>query len=991
MRVIELLLKVLTVKGVSGSILLCKQPLNMYKITEKIKGYKYVLQIFLFVVITAMNGQEGNVLDNGAPLSLDPSIRYGRLGNGFTYYIKRVENGPEKINMRFYVKVGNNYQQAEELDYAHAIEHLAFKCAKDFPVNLLNDPTLLNSLGMGKSDLFAQTWNYSTWYRFDIPSNSENAFNTGLRWFTNITDLDLTEEAIIKEKGPLLQEIVFRQGDNLQKFFVKTKLKSLLIPCSNDYSDFFKLNKEYTPGTLIDFYKKWYQPDRMAIVLVGDIKNIDQIEKKVIDNFSSMKGVKTPNKWLDCVQEYLTGEKHFAYMELDSSYPGGSEEVEFFLYHRKPEIIENLENEQKIKKRLYWKLLYKLINHRLNELEKTYGNHFTSSFFPPGPYLPAMELRIRSNVNTIGKGLNKVLLTLRQLKKFGLEQNEWDELRNNYILLMEKEETDRSAYWLERIQEHFVYGEALPGNNAIDLKKWLSKLSLNEFNAALGRLISDNPDDIGIMAPKGTKFTENQVRGWIQQALLQSVEPFIRHEVPRELLSVDQKSTLKLRGYKVIGTASSGAEEIVLDNGMKVILDTLTNSKDRFYLHGFSPNGASCFPEKAYFSAINAPYIVQNSGAGSLNKFQINSYLKEHSKGLWIRPYINYNETGIKGNAAIDDLETMLQLVYLYFVHPRKDENAFTDWKIQEENRHLYPTYGISNQDFVVRIREFLKDRSKVPEGTRRLHGIRQTEMGAAYEIYRELHGDAEDFTFIISGSFSVEEVLPLLQKYLGNLPVRSNSILDETWSTKEVTLPASPLYKKFNPHGIGAGYKMKNIFYYRKYLSKVDKPMHWKELIDIEVLGYMLNSKILDLRFSVEAGLYDMIAFGTINKESSFYDIGILLNVIPSELEMLRKACKSLVKELRDKVVDREVFKDVMLNKVYPKYRVSRQHDPARRVEKLYDHYRFNEKWASPVEIEEYVKSLMPEDIMRSARKYLREDHLMEFTFEDENGNSRK
>jgi predicted Zn-dependent peptidase len=678
-------------------------------------------------------------------------------------------------------------------------------------------------------------------------------------------------------------------------------------------------------------------------------------------------------------------------MELDSINRGSSKEVEFFLYHRKPEIIENLENEQKIKERLYWKLLYKLINHRLNELEKTYGNHFTSSFFPPGPYLPAMELRIRSNVNTIGKGLNKVLLTLRQLKKFGLEQNEWDEFRNNYILLMDNEETDRSAYWLERIQEHFVYGEALPGNNAIDLKKWLSKLSLKEFNAALGRLISDDPDDIGIVAPKGTRFTENQVRGWIQQAQSQSVAPFIRQEVPRELLSEDQKSTLKLRGYKVIGTASSGAKEIVLDNGMKVILDTLTNSKDRFYLHGFSPNGASCFPEKAYFSAINAPYIVQNSGAGSLNKFQINSYLKEHAKGLWIRPYINYNETGIKGNAAIDDLEMMLQLIYLYFVHPREDENAFMDWKIQEENRHLYPTYGISNQDFVVRIREFLKDRSKVPEGTRRLHGIRQSEMEAAHEIYRELHGDAEDFTFIVSGSFSVEEVLPLLQKYLGNLPVRSNSISDRTRIAKEVTLPASPLYKQFNPHTMGAGYKMKNIFYYRKYLSKVDKPMHWKELIDIEVLGYMLNSRILDLRFSVEAGLYDMTAFGTINKESSFYDIGILLNVIPSELEMLRKACQSLVKELRDKVVDREVFKDVMLNNVYPKYRINKQYHPARRVEKLYDHYRFNEKWASPIEIEEYVKLLTPEDIRTSARKYLKEDNLMEFTFEDENGNSRK
>jgi zinc protease len=43
------------------------------------------------------------------------------------------------------------------------------------------------------------------------------------------------------------------------------------------------------------FHQDWYRPDLMAIVVVGDI-NVDEVEKKIKDNFSKYKNPAKPKE-----------------------------------------------------------------------------------------------------------------------------------------------------------------------------------------------------------------------------------------------------------------------------------------------------------------------------------------------------------------------------------------------------------------------------------------------------------------------------------------------------------------------------------------------------------------------------------------------------------------------------------------------------------------------------------------------------------------------
>src|SRR5688572_20594825 len=72
-----------------------------------------------FINVPTLSAQLGAV---ESPLPLDPSIRQGKLANGFTYYIKHVENASEKINMHLYAKTGILHQRQDQLDFAHALE-----------------------------------------------------------------------------------------------------------------------------------------------------------------------------------------------------------------------------------------------------------------------------------------------------------------------------------------------------------------------------------------------------------------------------------------------------------------------------------------------------------------------------------------------------------------------------------------------------------------------------------------------------------------------------------------------------------------------------------------------------------------------------------------------------------------------------------------------------------------------------------------------------
>lgn len=64
------------------------------------------------------------------PLPIDPQIRYGKLPNGLTYYIRHNEQPKERADFYIAQNVGSMLEEENQRGLAHFLEHMAFNGSK---------------------------------------------------------------------------------------------------------------------------------------------------------------------------------------------------------------------------------------------------------------------------------------------------------------------------------------------------------------------------------------------------------------------------------------------------------------------------------------------------------------------------------------------------------------------------------------------------------------------------------------------------------------------------------------------------------------------------------------------------------------------------------------------------------------------------------------------------------------------------------------------
>jgi len=904
---------------------------------------------------------------------MDPSILYGKLANGLTYYIKNVKDGSDKIRMNLFMKVGNYNEQKGEQGFAHLIEHLAFSCGKDFPTNLKIDSTLFPQYRIQTESLGGQTGVMSTIYQLDVPTNRMSSLEVGLHWFENIMDLRLTPEKINMERGVLEQEIAGRVSNNLPYYFFElSKLKSSLFSCwNNDSSNYFEHLKMFPIPSLIEFYEKWYQPERMGIAIVGEIPNKKVVEKLIKQKFAKLKGKQKQGECRDCRLNQLKEPSQFVNIERKSARSKG-DQVELYFHFRDINHIYTRKTWKGLKLQLIWSGLNKILNKRFSES----GDHYNLAFYAYAshyqPEFSYYQIMARTSVNEEKKTTKMIFKLLQQVKEFGFSEEEWTWAKSEILNGLLGNDLTTSKYWIEQISNHICYGEALPINKTKSLYEWFSALSLAQFNDLTQKFLRDKdmPEDIGIIAPTRKSkppYTNKEIRGWIQGALKEKINPYFLPYVPNEIMNEKEVKSLREKGFTYQGTNAFGVKEYLLHNGVKIILKTEKSYSNKIFIEGFSPHGASCFKTKDYFSAINAPSIVKNTGVKNINKFTLDRFLRKTSLWQGVQPFIDYQKTGIRGNAHKRDLETMLQLVFLYFTQPRKDKEAFLDWKSKRRSAYLNPSMTMSKVELNENINEFLGDKSNAPQGENRFNGISKTDQKIAYSIYKALYGQASNFTFIVSGDITGLDILPLLQKYLGNLPNNPDKFFCPQENVFNHKLPKGPIYKEFY-----APKKIKNPLYSLVYAAKVKPSLDWKEYIKIKVFGLLMKSQIEELRFEGAGKLYFTSTGSSFSRELMAYQFRITLEPLAEELEILRNTCKGMVDNIRDGKINDNKLRKVIVSKMSYLKKIPQNSE--------YNYYRYGEPPVGIPIVTEYIKSIKPEDIQNTVKKYFNKENLMEF-----------
>ena len=706
-------------------------------------------------------------------LPLDTAIKTGKLANGFTYYIRRNTEPKNRAQLYLAVKVGSILENDDQRGLAHFMEHMSFNGTKNFPKNELVNYLQKSGVRFG-ADLNAYTSFDETVYQLPIPTDDPELFKNGLqimRDWAQDASLDPTE--IEKERGVVLEEKRLGKGagERMQNKYLPMLLNnsrySNRLPIGTE-----EVLKNFKPETLRQFYKDWYRPDLQALIVVGDI-NVKEVEQMIKEKFSNLKTSSKSRPRTEYTIPLLNKNQFIAVTDKEFPYTV----VQILIKHPETKLKTTTDLRNANIRSLY----NQMMGARFSELMKQANPPFLQAGSSIGGFLAGLDVAsavVYAKPGELENGLKAVLAEIERVKLFGFTQTELDRAKQSYLTSMEasfkeRDKTSSESYVQEYVRL-FLDGEASPGINYEYnfAKQVMPGITLAEVNGMAKKYLVDKNRDVLIMAPEkeaATLPSETTINKWLTDAKNEKLTAYVDQVSDKPLLAVKPVPGKVVAEKKV---TEIDVTELTLSNGVKVILKPTDFKNDEINFSGFSPGGTSLYPDSDFQSASYASTIVTRGGVGEFNSIQLPKLLS--GKRASVNPYIGERTEGINGFAAPKDLETALQLTYLYFTAPRKDQEMFQALIAQQKgvlaNRSSDP-----NSVFADTVSAVLGNYNIRRTGPT-LQKLEQINLDRAFEIYKDRFSDASDFTFTFVGSFKVEEIKPLLEQYLGALPSKNRT-----------------------------------------------------------------------------------------------------------------------------------------------------------------------------------------------------------------------
>ncbi len=722
------------------------------------------IMIFLFAIVFSFQAFS-------QPLLLDPAIRMGKLPNGFTYYIRKNTEPAKRVQLYLVNKVGSVLEAEDQRGLAHFMEHMSFNGTTHYPKNDLVHYLQMSGVRFG-ADLNAYTSFDETVYQLPIPTDSPALLKNGLQimrdWAANAT-LDMQE--INDERGVVLEEKRLGKGAEER---MRDKTFPVILNHSR-YSDRLPIGvdtvlKNFNRDAILSFYKDWYRPDLQALIVVGDI-NVDSMETQIKKLFSDLKNpvnerprTKYTIPLIGKNQFVAVTDKEFPYTVIEvmikqKMLPQGTKQ-EYFEWTKR-----NLFN--------------LMIAQRISELSQKANPPFIQAGAEMGNFLGGLDAFTVFIVAKPGKLENSFLTVwqlVQQLKQYGFTDAELERAKMNYLSNLEsalKEKDKRNSEDLvQEYTRNFLVGEAAPGiQMEYDLtKSFLSTAKLSDINALSPSFISDSNRDIIIMAPQKDSASlpnETIVNNWFNTVAKTKLYPY-EDQFKTEALISDKLIPGKIINENKI--EKLGLTEFTLSNGLKVILKPTDFKNDEVRFKGFSPGGSSLYPDSNFESATNAANMVENMGLGHFKPTDLQKLLS--GKRVDVEPFISERSEGILGFSAPGDLETAMQLVYLYFTSPGRDSTLFNN-VLEQAASEIANRYSDPQNVYRDTVDAVLGDYNIRRTGPS-LEKLHQIDLDKTIKFYKERFANAGDFTFVFTGNFKIDSIRPLLEKYLGSLPSSS-------------------------------------------------------------------------------------------------------------------------------------------------------------------------------------------------------------------------
>ncbi len=844
------------------------------------------------------------------PLPLDKDVRIGKLDNGLTYYIRH-NNWPEhRANFYIAQKVGSIQEEESQRGLAHFLEHMCFNGSKHFEGN--NVMRWCESIGVQfGSELNAYTGIDQTVYNIDnVPTARQSVLDSCLLilsdWAGNLT---LDPKEIDEERGVIHEEWRMRSGASSRLF---ERNLPALYPGSK-YGVRFPIGlmsvvDNFKPKELRDYYEKWYHPSNQGIIVIGDV-DVDHIEAKIKELFGSYTN---PKDAAPVVAEPVPDNAE-PIVIIDQDKELDSNEIEIFIKHEAmPDSLKN--TVMYLLQQYVTNAATYMLNQRLTEVAQDATCPFVSAGVSDGEYImsktvDAFTLSIApKDLSLSNNALQAAFTELRRAAEFGFTESEYSRFQDTYTAMLDKAYSNRdkrtNAHFYEECKANFLEGVAMPGIDTeyMMMKQLVPMLPVEAINEAMKEYVPENDSNLVVISfnteKEGAVYpTKEGLLGAIKAARTADISAYVDNVKNEPLMTTLPKAGKIVKETK---NAQLGYTTLTLSNGATVILKKTDYKKDQVLLSAEGYGAQSLYGPKDYTNLTAFDDIIGVSGLGNFSSTELHKALAGKVANVDLTMGNLYTQAS--GSSTPKDMQTMFQMLYLYFTAINKDQKAFDNqieqYKLELKNRDLVAEKALSDS---LTATMYGHNPRLAPMTIDRLNDISYDRI---LQIAKERTANAAAWTFEFVGNFEEDSIRPLICQYIASLPAKKKF----EKSKRTINLVNG---------------NVENIFQRKQETPKCTAYIYWHNEnipynlttnVQADMAGQILSMIYLKKIREEASAAYSCGAFGNAHISDDNYHSVAVIGVCPMKPEKKDLAMKIMNEEIEGmaKTIDADMFAKV-------------------------------------------------------------------------------
>ena len=851
-------------------------------------------------------------------LPIDPELRIGRLENGLTYYIRHNEQPKGRAEFWLVQNTGSLVEEDDEQGLAHFIEHIAFQGTRNFPNIDMVDILQNNGISYGR-DINASTGFDDTRFQIsNVPTARVGLLDTVLLMVKDLScELNFDDRAIEEERR-VIQEEWRMHADQMMRMYQNT-LPILLS--GSRYANRIPIGdmsvvRNVTREQLLSFYHRWYSPKRQAIVIIGDF-DVERMEQMVKNTLGAIPKCETPkvDKTLGLVKD------HNGVTYALSTDPEASNTMVYLMFEHEPVPKEQRNTMSYLQHNVKSMLVQEMLTRRLDEMARTQSSPINYGMANDRQMLIARTRDALTLAALVKKGrsleaLDSLIVHAARVMQHGFAASELERTKLNvkavYADYQAEASNRTSRQYADEYIDHYVNGGYIPGviPEARMVIDEVVRVSLDEVNDYLRQITGKDNVSVLISGPQS-----------IGQSLYPTSRDVIAHfnriiNTPQAAYTDFAASDKLLKEEPVKGgivnetyEEATGITTMTLRNGATVRLKPTTFKNNEVLFNGFSLGGQWAYGDTADVNVRLMDQVVEECALGGHTINELNRMLSGRQLGLSF--ILNDANEQLSGGCKSADLETLLQLCYLYFTDVSLDEEAFQGLKagirsqLSQSSNNPKTIYSDSIGSTLFMGNPLY--RSLRPEDVDRLDGER------VLQLYRQRVANAGDYSFSIVGAFNIDEVRPLIRKYLASLP---DNGVRETYGSKSPPMATGEIDNFFEV-------PMRNPKT-SVYVSIMgEKRYSYDDEFMMDLVGESVGTALLSYLRHEKHGTYDVLTDGALTIYHNRWIINYEFETSTADRDSMLEYAEYAVSAVLYSGVSEDLFNKMKEN-------VSRQHESA-------------------------------------------------------------